>query len=145
MDYKYLAGLADGEGSFSIGRSVRKNKRISYSCCFGISNTNFGGLASVVCEYGGNLRLAPNGNNSKYKTAYLVYFAHAWMKEHLSNLIPFLRFKQRQAEIVLEFLSIYCVGAGRWNMPGAKERHAKAQILFEECSRLNKRGYIFNG
>lgn len=103
----YLAGLFDGEGTFSIQMSIRTYK--------GRESVNFGPRMSMTLKYGSEvleeLKLAFGGEIYPYKDG--IYRWSLGGREGLmaatNALLPHLRIKKKVAEQFLEALSLFPV------------------------------------
>jgi hypothetical protein len=104
-DAAYLAGFIDGEGSIGLRTSHSKDNRTpSYVPRLRITNTNYEVLKWVEVTTGmGMVRKVKPASTSNYQ-AYEWYVSGSKMKWLLEELIPHLKIKRYQAEIVLEFL-----------------------------------------
>ncbi len=95
----YLAGLFDGEGSFSIKHN---NSNSVYSPCVAIGMTQLEGIELVVEMFGGKVRkdLTSNRKSVMYRWEISkrsdVFFV-------LKSLLPYLRVKKALALLLLSF------------------------------------------
>jgi hypothetical protein len=105
LDLAYIAGIIDGEGCITIKRSKRKyrNNKIGYEPCIGIKMTDLAPLELIQKYFGGNLNPVKVGERNK-PTYNLSLTWH--MAENLAkNILPYLRVKQIQAKIIIEFFT----------------------------------------
>jgi hypothetical protein len=137
VDLAYLAGLIDGEGCITLGRTVRAGQRRGESRTYDsltIVNTNRDVLLWVQEVFGGRIH-ANIKREQGWKTAFSWYATNP--ASVLKAILPYLKIKKRQAEIFLEFCA-------------TKRRYGKSRIpidvedrrtqIVAEIRRLNQRG-----
>ena len=95
----YLAGLWDGEGCFNLRR--REATVISQ---FNIAMTDSIGMEMFRARYGGRVYNKPRGDH-KPQVQYLV--PKGSRRRFLADLLPFLRVKCRQAELMWKFPELF--------------------------------------
>ena len=107
-DAAYVAGFVDGEGTFTIVRSKRSGRRAlgwQYQPCFSVANSDLELLLSIrrTC---GNGRIQSNYHRKElqHRTVYQLKFWAHQMRHLIPQLLPYLRGKQRQADILLKYL-----------------------------------------
>lgn len=109
-DWRYLAGLWDGEGCVGICCVRQKRKDGTYSVYWDLrlmlSNTSEKLIRSLLEEFGGNAHFG-----SKVYP-YAKKIANQWKVQNsrhslhiLRNILPFLRYKDEEAKLAIEFLS----------------------------------------
>ncbi len=138
----YLAGIIDGEGSLAIRRSV--NPRAAHGYTFApilsINNTDRAliywcqavlGLGYVVCKHPAKLH---------HKPVYVFQAACRHAAQIVEAVLPYLRIKRRQAEILLEMATASTVRTS-W-MCMTDEAFHKQLTQFEEMRLLNHRGTV---
>lgn len=133
----YLAGIMDGEGEFSINKYARKDskKRIhtyGLKATVRISQARRCLLDSIAKDVGeGNINIGKAGRDGKY---FYLRFKHAYLRQLIPLLLPYLRLKVEQATIVQEFIhtprSIGRKGLG-------KAEWQRRLRLRNRCCRLN--------
>lgn len=141
----YLAGAMDADGFFSM-RIHRIRGSVTYSEFVG-----FGQVSDIVPillkeAFGGTVR--QRNRNPKWKTFYYWVSVNKGAALCAKTLLPFLKIKNRQAEIICELRKSK-------NLPANKRRSVKMGIrsrgtnpevvshrvnLFNEIKRLNKTG-----
>ena len=136
----YLAGLIDGEGTISLWKvNAPKNARgFTHHVTFTIAQSNEPYLDEIRNMIGnGTVKLKnPGGDRGKNsKPCFGLRFNAYQTRWILPQILPYLRLKRRQAEIVLEYFRSLHVGGRR----GPSEAHLE---LMEECQRLNRRGLV---
>lgn len=109
---EYLAGLVDGEGSilFSVSRSIRRGAKgttlpvIQYQPRLQIANCSEA-LLRLVREFVGAGHVHSNPReNPKWKVGYQYQLSGKALGPLLTQLIPHLILKERQARLVLVWL-----------------------------------------
>ena len=146
----YLAGLADGEGSFIIkkGRDPRTGKVcVSYMGCFSISMTDRRPIELFQKEFGtvGSSLWINVGTPRKatHKTIYTLQLSPTDTALMIKALLPYLVVKRKQAILVLDF---FRVKVESWSGPKEKSGkrwtiHPKYKTrmdkLWKKCSLLN--------
>ena len=108
IDRQYMAALLDGEGSISL-KPIRKRRdgRWELMTEVTLSNTHRPTLQFLQAQYGGTLRRKHNKHRSISR---LEWHRQADVQALLAALIPYLRIKRRQAELMLEYLRHRGVG-----------------------------------
>lgn len=100
----YIAGLLDGDGSFSLIRENRPNGP-TFHACIQLSNV-FEGMIDLVHQlFGGSKKVKSRQNHSK-KTQY-VWNVRGLdsCKTLLEKVLPFLVLKKKQARLLLDFVT----------------------------------------
>ena len=94
-------------------------------------------MAWLELNFGGNSSVRPRtGNNKDYY--YWVIYGHK-AKDFLKQILPYLKLKQRQAEIAIEFQSNIFAGRNQHNSYTESELAIKeAQVIL--MHQLNKKG-----
>ena len=110
LNDSYVAGFFDGEGTFYIGKQFKKDKQKEYPhATIMLSQSGDRGLkllTEIQSLYGGNIyEHLKAGQHKATKSAYKLY----WNKKEGINLItcllPHLILKQKEAQIVLGYLT----------------------------------------
>jgi hypothetical protein len=106
----YMAGLMDGEGSFSIGVATSSKGRPHFGLHVRLYNTNRKMLQWAIANYGGNARwVTPKETNIKIKSD-VRPMGQWWLtgreplEKFLLGIIPYLVAKKEQAKIALEYI-----------------------------------------
>ena len=132
----YFAGILDGEGSIGIEHlSPCKNRKKDYYVCrLTIINTskilmdwlkeNFKGTVDTRKQIEGR------------KTCYRWHVFGSDLEEILTAVIPFLKIKDQQAQVVLQYRQT--VGKTGWNVSDETLELRKSYWI--ECKKLNKLG-----
>ena len=135
MDISYLAGLFDGEGTFSIQVDMRKSS-------LGRENVRFNPRMSMTIKYGKEVLLeyveAFGGTIYEYPDQGEYRWNLGTRKELLiaaNQLLPYLRIKQKIAKRFIEALEIFPDATLRGN------KHLKGERSWTE-EMVNKVAYI---
>lgn len=99
----YFAGLMDGEGTFTVYKTVDARTKV-YNALISISLTSEEGIAWIVQRLGGNTYRPEMHGNREAQTQWQLR-DKGLLIELLRELIPFLVFKQIHARLLLK----YCV------------------------------------
>ena len=136
--WSYLAGLFDGEGTFSIsrhrGKSSNGNPYDSTAIRIEICNTDLILMEWLVKHFGGKY-YTHRREKQQHKVAY--YWRPAGRKNSenlLLGIIPYLVIKPERAKIALEYVRL--PHNTQYDSPLA----AKRKELMEKLQLLNKRG-----
>jgi LAGLIDADG endonuclease len=142
--WSYLAGLFDGEGTFSIYQNSGKYKVLASgqekqynftNSRVEITNTNIELMGWLVSNFGG-VYYTHRRAKSVHKTAY------SWRpkgkkntEELILGILPYLVIKKKQASIILEYIRL-------GSSCGTERRDVERRFeLMRECQALNKRGF----
>jgi len=108
-DKAWMAGFIDGEGCLTISRQIRKGRPSpAYRPYVTVANTNRSALEFFQSIYGGNIyhvherRKDKQGKN--WADAFDWYCPQPMIVKMLLDLMPYLRLKKRQAELIIEFI-----------------------------------------
>ena len=138
----------DGEGHITIVKQVRLNRPSpAFRAYVGASNTNLQVLAVFVKFYEGKIYQAHERRRdlmgNKWADAYSWHCPISLTKRFLTDILPHLRLKTRQAEIVLEFIEKKRAFArGKRKGRGGSSPLTPAEIEFRE--RLRREVRILN-
>lgn len=133
----YLAGMFDGDGQISIIKNIRrddKKRKRNYALRVEVRiGQRRRILLKTIQDWIGeeNASICANGLDGRY---FNLRFKANWLRQHLPLILPHLILKQRQAEIVVHFLS-YPSHVGR-NGIGDNE-WAVRDRLHQEVKKLN--------
>lgn len=140
-DWGYLAGMIDGDGSISLTRQRGRDKHPTwfyYEPHLQIYGTSEEAIKGIGSDFGGNLSKHDNrgyGADHNKKMWKVYWQAQAKVAEVLRNVIPSLRIKQSQAELLLEYVE-HRLSRPRHKAP-LTPRDAEIHLLIKE---LNKQG-----
>ena len=134
----YLAAFIDGEGTISLYKTRRKENRSGYRLQpnLSVANTDLPALEAIQAMCG-NGRIVQTTNPSKphHKPGYILKMSPNQIRHVLPQVRPYLLIKGKQADYVLEFLSLN-VG-GRHLTDASQER---ADGIRDAVRGLNARG-----
>lgn len=153
--HSYLAGLWDGEGSFMLPQVARRshgvmspNKAPSYVPTAQICLT-VNGVQEIVMHifkerYDGCLHLIkdPPSKNKNGKPVLMWRGTSQKASRIATDLLPYLRIKHRQAEIVIRFAELQAMNREKGSRWYPENHQPERLALVEEIRRLNKRGKI---
>jgi hypothetical protein len=136
----YFAGLVDGEGTVSLWRNVNPKNRsgVSYKVTFTIAQANAPFLEDVRTMVANGVVALSGRNKPHQKVTYALRFNGSQARWILPQIMPYLRIKRRQAEIVMEYLGLFDTSR---RDPAA---HVRRAALYEECHALNRRGVVLS-
>lgn len=105
----WMAGFLDGEGCLTITRQIRKNRpSATYRSQISVTNTVRESLVDFQTTYGGSIyeitERRNDKNNRKWSDSYVWYCPLDSAKLFLEEMLPHLRVKKQQAQILLVFL-----------------------------------------
>jgi hypothetical protein len=127
----YLAALVDGEGYLNIKTKINKNK--SYSPEITITNTNIDLIHYIqMLTYSGYVCCSTS--NSNWKNSYKWYLYYHQMKDFLIKIKPYLKIKDQQCNLLLEFLYV----KGKEIL--TNHNKITIELIYDEIRNLNKRG-----
>lgn len=113
--WAYLAGIMDGEGSFSIARGGRKpdpstghpNGYINWQLKISIGNTNDKLHDWLLENVGGAKYMGHRPTTDKHKSGYnWQLHGKERMKEFIEGVLPYLVLKKEQALLALKSIAI---------------------------------------
>ena len=139
----YLAGLVDGEGCINFYRTKSKScsKGYTFVARLAISNSDVETLIELRERLGmGNVIKKPKQLGNRKDGYNLCLHARA-VRQLLPLILPYLRIKKKQAEIVLGFLNRQRWGG--WKRGLTQQEHDLREIESSALGKLNQRG-IFN-
>ena len=140
--FAYMAGLIDGEGSFSITKSFSSPNRdrrryLTYKLSVSMSNTNEAVMAWVSRVFGGHYLTGSNLNRKPhYKTRFSWTLANfPDIEKFTLGVLPYLIVKRDQALLTLEFCRT--VRTAKIGTALAPEVQQKRDEFWREMMRLN--------
>lgn len=108
LEPSYVAGVFDSDGSFSVGY-IRKihHYRPQVKLAWRVTNETLAVMAELKALYGGWIRTVEKPVSNLKNASPMVWWQPniSGMRKMLEDIIPFLRVKKRQAEIVYELAS----------------------------------------
>jgi len=115
IELAYCAGIIDGEGCFSLGRTTRGGRAISpkWYCKVSVDMTDRRPLEILSDLFKG--KISPRKPQILgHKPGWIWQRWDLSAGEVASNLLPFLQVKKAQAELILEYL----VKKNQYKVPG---------------------------
>ena len=103
----YIAGFLDGEGCLMVGKYPKgDSKNLAYRGFMNIANTYVPILEWIQNAVGGKIIRTGKGKSvvKSNMDCYSLTFAAGEMRYWLPKLLPFLKVKKEQAEVLLDFL-----------------------------------------
>lgn len=134
----YLAGFVDGEGSLTIGRARKPEHRSGYTyiAIMTVSSTDLDALYRIVAlAGGGKIQMQDKRSNPLHRPLYRILWTSGQIRHLLPQVQPYLQIKQRQAELLLEFMDSKVFGRRATAESWQRQEALRAQIRT-----LNKRG-----
>ncbi len=101
-DAAYIAGIVDGEGYIRISRA--SNRRNTYVGRIGITNCDLQLLTWVLSMFGGNIHSKKCYSSRHSKSYEWAIHRKCDIRFLIEAILPYLRIKRRQAELMLDFL-----------------------------------------
>lgn len=145
LEMAWMAGIVDGEGCITISKQRREGRpSLAFRTSITISNTNLKLLEPFVKWWGGGI-YSPRQANSKWRQTFTWHCSNGVAVKFLESIMPYLKGKRRQAELVLEFehnkkrykRTVY---RGKGSAPLSEEETKYRDGLRDEIKKLNARG-----
>src|ERR1700723_917564 len=116
IEAAYIAGIMDGEGSFLIERFATERSPIGFQFRSSVQLTmcefeTMDWIATLTERHIQRKRL-PSG-----RTAYCIVWRNAFAVRFIQQILPFLKGKKEQAEILLHYEATIAPGRGRTYKP----------------------------
>lgn len=140
LELAYIAGLFDGEGCFGFNKmkTKRSSRGYIYVGRFSIVNTNLEVLNWVKLMLGTGSIYRRDRTKQGWKTCYELCWMANQAKQILPQLIPYLRIKKAQAELLYEYLCRRChTGRGH---PISENEWGVREGIVNRVRAINKRG-----
>ena len=151
VEKAWMAGFVDGEGCMTITKNKRRKTAWYYRPVLNIVNTDLASMQFFSAHYTGAVSSIQESRTDARNHKWNDY--HRWncpvlrLREMLNDIIPFLRVKRKQADILLRFLD---TRNGQDREPIAKgiggrgklssTEIARRELLREEIRHLNTKG-----
>lgn len=142
-DARWVAGIFDSEGSFSVGkgdctRAERPAKRgFHWVLNAHIVNTSKTLIEELLRVTGMGHIFPERGGRKGGKPNWTWNLRHGEIKTLLPQVLPFLIVKRRQAERVLESVEMFDVCKGLGPNPVTPVRDRRLETIFWEMRKLN--------
>ena len=145
-DLAYLAGFIDGEGCFFIGmfwcKTKSGNKNLNYHTYIKITNTDHAVMEWIKDTFNGTnygqWRSTDRARKHEKKISH-IQFTGKTLDEILPKLLPYLKVKKRQAEIMIKMRSTFIYGKRLSKHPDKKDIHDFRYQCMVELRKLNSR------
>lgn len=146
-----MAGFCDGEATITANnRKIFNGKKEAIHFRLMIPNTNLDVIKYLHDKWGGRISRFGKPRSIKHKQVYYLYWGGMKAIPILDAILPYLRVKKRQAELVIELSKLSytyaCVGeradgggVGRYVPP---EYIPRRQEIISELQVLNHRGIL---
>lgn len=143
LTYAYLAGAIDADGFITIARSSRSkgekyaHRPTYYNAKIGFTETS-PIIPHLLKETFGGSSYEHQPKNPEHKRWYNWQIQNVKAADALRRLLPYLRLKRRQAELVLEFLDLCAEQRNREMKLGmTPEIVEKRREYWERVTKLN--------
>jgi len=140
-EFAYLAGIIDGEGSFTLHQHSRKGSSHRFSSQLQIGSTDPRLLEWIRLRFGGSVRLE-HRRNSSHKPMFR-WIAHAdYLADLIYGALPYLIIKREQAELFLAYRATLAPFIDRARSTYKTPQHVKEERfkIHDQLSALNRRG-----
>lgn len=125
LDWGYTAGFIDADGSIML--TLRRDKN-ALTPILSAGNTRMAPLTFLKQQFGGSLSNLGR-QNPKWKVRYQwVTVSPKTIEAILTKIIPLLKAKQKQAELLLKWLRT------RENRQGKRKRGKGGRYTLEKCA-----------
>jgi len=140
----WLAGIADGEGSFFLTATKRQNGQPCVKYSFAVGNTNLPLIleAKQIVEKitGHQLRYHMMKLTPRHKQGYLLQVTSIRDLVPLCQaLMPYLIAKRQQCELMLQFCALGKASGNQWSGQDM-ESFEKRRVLVSKMKHLNRVG-----
>lgn len=133
LDLAWAAGFLDGDGCVSLNTRYG-SPLISATQC------NVVPLTALVGLFGGNITRHDDNRKATFQPSFRWRLHAAQTVAACRELLPYLRSKRRQAEIVIEWAETRVPQPEKSHNPLAKWRRDARNVLLSEIRGLNKKG-----
>lgn len=152
VEVAYIAGLIDGEGTIRIQKHQQGDWNPKYCPTITFTNTNIDSVKLVQDFFRGRREIREHvGGTKAFHSNKVCYRAHRGGRIAVANilmqLLPYLRIKKKQAELILEFDKNFQSAKGigyRDGRRGGKEtlpeERARREDIYQQVTSLNRYG-----
>jgi len=138
----YWAALIDGEGWIGLAMVKRSNRSrygFELSPKIGICLGKGGHILNELAEeYGGGIYFRDR-KNPKWRNITRWWLGRAGIVRFLTDILPYLKIKTRQAELLIEFVELSGPRGMNALYPEVKQRQIE---IYNELKKLNAKGYV---
>ena len=144
VDFAYLAGLIEAEGTFRIKSWKPKNRPNKvYNTSLEIGNTRYPIFPWLMDRFGGNISLSEK--KTRKRAVAIWSLQSASLLNIVEKIYPFLRTRKKKVcELLMEFNKTLLSNGGDRHSLVFKERMkavlVKRETIIEEVHKLNKKG-----
>jgi len=144
----WQGGIVDGEGTITIQKQIRKNRPSpAFRACVEVTNTDLRIILPFKYVWGGEYYQRPDKRKEKdWKDSYTWHCLESKMAIFLKKMLPYLKAKQDQAKLILEFIKYKksfkrkSLGRGYGSAPLGQEEINFRQNLYDKIRILNSKG-----
>jgi len=123
VEWAYLAGLIDGEGSIRIEKGSSPHHHSPTTPTVALTNTSSKMIDWVVLKFGGHLYRKTN------RTCWDVYWLGKSVIPILEGVLPYLTAKKDQAEVVLAYRKLVGKAGQRISSSDLAKRDIMIEVL----------------
>jgi hypothetical protein len=135
-DKAYLAGIFDFHGSFSLMSSEGKGGYIRCELCVCVSNKN--AIDWLIKKIGGGIKISSPKKISRTRRSPVYWMCLSKdIKTLCEEVLPYLKIKKRQAELLIEFRKTVKNGVGLKKTPFTEYDKQKRRLLKKEMEEIN--------
>lgn len=145
--YSYLAGLFDGEGSFTINIVKAKPGRqsASFNCQLYISNTSKKLMEWLMSNFNGGLVKIKRNPGKNQRVCYRFYFRKKGRIKLVEDILPSLVVKRKHAELFLKYSYLMEKNRKRdCSIKLSPEEFNERKEIYLELKPLNRRGLFYD-
>ena len=134
IEKAYLAGIIDGEGSFIIylKSGGKRPDRKFHRCMLSVANTDHDLILYMQDLLGGRIGQT-QGALAHHRTVYRLVVEGRTLSDVTLSVLPYLRVKRRQADLVLEMLRTMTSSTGLPLPAGTRERREAIYAEYVEA------------
>lgn len=140
LDYRYVAGLFDGEGWIELTKASGKRWRMKRDYAFfsraGLQIRELSIIESLQETFGGKI-YTTKPSSIKHSVTYRWCIFGNDCTKFCNNILPFLLAKKAQAELIIKFQEEKRING---NKPLTDERYMFYFECYDKMKKLNKRG-----
>ena len=141
-DWAYIAGFVDADGHIGGTRSgYRSNGAMRYAVRLTVTNANPEIANWLKKEFGGSVHLSNTSAPTHHRPVWRWSAMGRDAKPVLLNLLPYLRVKKKQAELVLQFIETLRQPSDSPRRL-TNEQDAQRNYIVQQLRRLNYRGRL---
>lgn len=125
LDWSYLAGLIDGEGSIRIEKSGGHKYPGTPTVC--VTNSNPTLIMWVYSKFGGHLY--KKKSKGKYQVVWDIYWLGKRAEEVLQGVYPYLTAKKEQTKLVFDYRKLIGKPGKRLTASNIEKRQAIVEAM----------------